>query len=475
MAAAQFLHGAEIVEIDDGPRPIRVVRSSVIGIVGTAPNADPLAFPLNTPVLIAGSRGEAAKLDISVAQDGEGTLPYALDNILDQIGAVVVVVRVEDGEEDGETLANVLGGVNGNTGQFEGVHALLGAKSALGVQPRILIAPGFTSERPQGVSGRGPISSQGNGGANGTFPLAFTGGTGSGAEGTFTVTGGKLTDIQITKAGRYTVAPTPVFTASAGLTDAAATVVLGKTANPVVAELIGIAERLKGIIIADGPNTTDADVIQYSNDFGSRRIWLVDPGVKVQRGDNVVVEPASAVAAGVVARTDNDKGFWKSPSNEVINGIVGLARPIDFTLNDANSRANLLNEANVATIINENGYRMWGNRTLSDDPKFAFLSIVRTFDIVGDSLLAAHLWAVDRGITKTYFDDVAEGVRAFLRELKAQGAISGGDCYPDPDLNSPASIMDGKAWWNVELSGVYPAEHLIFRMRLTGDYLEDIV
>ncbi len=41
MAASQFLHGVEIVEIDDGPRPVRVVRSSVIGIVGTAPDADP--------------------------------------------------------------------------------------------------------------------------------------------------------------------------------------------------------------------------------------------------------------------------------------------------------------------------------------------------------------------------------------------------------------------------------------------------
>ncbi|TIN17407.1 MAG: phage tail protein, partial [Mesorhizobium sp.] len=61
-----FLHGVELIEIDDGPRPIRTVRSSVIFIVGTAPDADPLVYPLLTPVLIAGSRGEAAKLDVSV-------------------------------------------------------------------------------------------------------------------------------------------------------------------------------------------------------------------------------------------------------------------------------------------------------------------------------------------------------------------------------------------------------------------------
>jgi phage tail sheath protein FI len=474
MAAAQFLHGVEVIEIDDGPRPVRVVRSSVIGIVGTAPDADPLAFPLNTPVLIAGSRGEAAKLDISVGQTREGTLPNAVDLILDQIGAVIVVVRVEEGDTEAETLENILGGVNGLTGQYEGVHALLGSKSIVGQQPRILIVPGFTSERPQGVAGHGTITG-GSGGANGVFPLAFNGGTGSGAEGTFTVAGGSLTAITITKAGRYTVAPTFSFAASAGLTGASASVTLGKTANAVVAELIGIAERLKAVIVADGPNTNDAEALAYAEDFGSRRVYLVDPGVKVARGSNVAVEPASAAVAGLIAKIDNDRGFWWSPSNQNINGIVGTARPVDFTMGDANSRANLLNEANVATIINEDGYRLWGNRTLSSDPKFAFLNIVRLHDIVGDSILAAHLWAVDRGITKTYFDDVSESVNAFLRTLKALGAISGGKCYPDPDLNSAASIQEGKVWFNVELSGVYPAEHVIFRMRLVGDYLEDIV
>ncbi len=54
-----FLHGIEIIEIDNGIRPIQTVASSVIGIVGTAPLADAAAFPLNMPVLIAGPRQAA--------------------------------------------------------------------------------------------------------------------------------------------------------------------------------------------------------------------------------------------------------------------------------------------------------------------------------------------------------------------------------------------------------------------------------
>lgn len=392
--SATFLHGVEVLEVDTGARPIRTVRSGVIGIVGTAPNADATAFPLNTPVLIAGSRSEAAKLD--TVGTGLGTLPNALDGIFDQIGAVVVVVRVEDGATEADTLANVVGGVDAVTGQYQGVHALLGAESVVGFAPRILCAPGFTHQRPSGE------------------------------------------------------------------------------ANPVVAELLTLADRMRAVIIADGPNTTDAAAIAAAGDFGSARIYLVDPWVKVLRGANIVDEPASSRVAGLIAKQDNDRGFWHSPSNQEIAGIIGTSRPVDFKLGDANSRANLLNEANVATIIRQNGFRLWGNRTLSSDPKFAFLSVRRTADILNESLQRAHLWAVDRNITKTYVQDVVDGVNGYIGTLIALGALLGGRCWADPDLNTAANITQGKVYFNFDFTPPYPAEHITFRSILTNDYISEV-
>ena len=46
-----FLHGVEVLEVQGGTRPIRTVKSSVIGLVGTA-----LKGPVNEPVLISGSK-----------------------------------------------------------------------------------------------------------------------------------------------------------------------------------------------------------------------------------------------------------------------------------------------------------------------------------------------------------------------------------------------------------------------------------
>ena len=392
-----FLHGVEVLEIDAGARPIQTVRSAVIGIVGTAPRADATAFPLNTPVMVTGSRREAAKLLANNGAD-DGSLPSAIESIFDQAGAVIVVVRVEKGADEAATVANVIGGVNATTGNYEGVQAFLGAESQLGVTPRILIAPGFTHQRDS------------------------------------------------------------------------------ENANAVVAEMIGVADRLRAVVVADGPNTTDAAATAASNDFGSSRVYLVDPWVKKvnAEGETVVVPPSSAVA-GLIAKSDNERGFWWSPSNQTINGITGTARPVEFALGDVAARANILNEQGVATIIRQDGFRLWGNRTLTADPKWAFLSVRRTADIIQDNLLRAHLWAVDRNITKTYISDVVDSVNAYLRYLVSIEAILGGKCYADPDLNTPENIASGKVYFDFDFTPPYPAERITFRSHLVNDYLTEIV
>ncbi len=470
--ATTFLHGVEVLDIDSGSRPIRTVRSSVIGIVGTAPSADAEAFPLNTPVLIAGSRTEASKLD--TLGTGLGTLPAAIDSILDQIGAVIIVVRVAEGNDAAATLANILGGVNAGTGQYEGVHAFLGAESVVGFQPRILCAPGFTHTRRSNAVSAITVTNQGTGYTSAPT-VTLSGGGGTGATAVATVSAGKVTKVTVVNPGTgYTSAPTVAFSGGGG-TGAAATASYGTIGNAVVAELLGIADRLRAVIIADGPSTTDAAAIAYADDFGSKRVYVVDPNVlKTDTAGDTVTAYASAAVAGLIARVDNDRGFWWSPSNQELYGITGTARPIDFTLGDANSRANLLNEQNVTTIIRQNGWRLWGNRTLSSDPKWAFLCVVRTADIINDSLLREHLWAVDRGITKQYVKDVTEGVNAYLRSLKAQGAILGGTCWADPALNTPDQIAQGKIYFDFDFTPVYPAEHITFRSHLVNDYVVEI-
>ncbi len=394
----QYIHGIEHVEITDGVRPISTVKSSVIGLIGTASEAEIAQFPINTPVLIAGRRTDAAKLGT------KGTLPAAIDGIFDQCGAMVVVIRVADGvarEAQGDTpavtaeaatISNIIGGVDAVTGLNTGIQCFLDANSAVKVRPRILIAPGFSHQQAVGT------------------------------------------------------------------------------------ELVSVAERLKAVAILDGPNTTNEAAISYAENFGTARAYVIDPWVKIWDTTTSadVVQPASSRVAGLIAKSDNERGFWWSPSNQEINGITGTARPVDFVMGDSNCAANHLNENDVATIIHQDGYRLWGDRTPATDTKFAFLSVRRTADMVAESLLYAHLWAVDRGITRTYMEDVRDGVDMYLRHLQKIGAILGGSCWVDKEINSADQIKQGIVYWNYDFTPVYPAEHLVFRSHIVDDYIDEI-
>lgn len=471
--ATEFLHGPEVLEIDTGIRVIRIASSSVIGIVGTAPDADPAAFPLNTPTLIAGSRKEASLLD--KLGNGAGTLPTALDAIFDQTMAVVIAIRVEEGESETSTLANILGGVNSNTGQYEGVQALLGAKSALGFAPRIIAVPGFTHTRQQNAVTAITVTALGTGYTSAPA-VTLTGGNGTGATAHAEIDAqGRVSRIIVDNAGSgYTGAPVVGLTGGGG-SGAAATASFGSTSNPVVAALTTILIRLRAIMWADGPNTTDADAIAYRNDIGSKRVMVIDPKViTVDANGNNQTEWSSARAAGVMAATDEAIGWWASPSNKLINGIIGVARPIDFVLGDTSSRANLLNSQEVTTIVNEDGYRLWGNRTCSDDPKWAFITAVRTNDIIADSVMQNHLWAIDRNVDKNYIDDVVGGVNAFLRELRGIGAIAGGECWFDTDINTKETLAAGHVYFDYAFSPSPTAERITFRSHMVNDYIAEI-
>jgi phage tail sheath protein FI len=466
-----FLHGVEVLQIDTGARPIQTIRSSVIGLVGTAPDADPAKFPINTPVLIA-RRSELAGLG------EDGTLFKALDLIYDQAGAVVVVVRVEEGLNEAATINNVRGGINATSGDYEGVHAFLAAENAVGFAPRVLIAPGFTHQRS--TNGILSIAVQNQGGGYVTAPPVTISAPAAGGKQATAIavlgTGanaGKVVSVTITDPGStYTSAPTVTFGAppSGGTQATAGTVNRGVVRSEILAELLGIAQRLRAVIIADGPNTTDAAVIQIADDFGSDRIYVVDPWV-LRDGEAV---PASSAVAGLINKIDNERGFWWSPSNNEINGIEGTARAIDFALGDYTSRANLLNELKIATIVREQGFRLWGNRTLAMDPKYAFLSVRRTADMINESILRGHLWAVDRCITATYLEEVQESVRSYLRNLKARGALLGGDVWVDPELNSPENIANGQVFFDFEFTPPYPAERVTFRSHLVNSYVVDL-
>lgn len=469
-----FLHGVEVLLVDSIARPIQTVRSSVIGIIGTAPLADVDDFPLNKPVRIT-SRREFASIGAT------GTLPAQLDLIYDQGKPVVIVVRVAEAVSVPATVTNVIGGVDSGTGAYTGVQAFRAAKNEVGYAPKILCAPGFSHQRsPNGILS--VVMTAGQAGVNQgagyvTAPtVTVTDPTGAGARLTAVLgvggDAGKVVQIIVNDPGRNHTAPVVTFSAppSGGTQATAGAKNLGTTRNSVISELLGVATALGAVIVADCPNTNDAEAVQVADDFGSPRVYAHDP-FYLRDG---VATPSSGAIAGVISRVDGEKGFWNSPSNHEVFGITGTARMIDFELGDTSSRANLLNELKIATTIREDGFRLWGNQTLASDPAYKFLSVVRTADMVAESIKQGHLWAVDRCITATYLEQVVETVRGYLRSLQSRGAILGGDAWVDPDDNLPTDIQNGNVKIRYHFTPCYPAERVTFLASITNEYVVNL-
>jgi phage tail sheath protein FI len=126
---------------------------STIGIVGPAPLADPTAYPLDTPVFVNSNDTTKTK------KLGEaGYLSDAVRGINDQLGetqfaARIVIVRTAEGTsvDPAIKLQQTISKIAGDSLNGTGMWAFLKSAAKLGFTPRILTAPGYTSQMANGV------------------------------------------------------------------------------------------------------------------------------------------------------------------------------------------------------------------------------------------------------------------------------------------------------------------------------------
>lgn len=140
--------GLSITRIDNEPRPAILTDMSIVGMVFTAPAADADAFPYDRVVQFYSD--DVAML----AKMGKtGTGPVAVELINQQLGefqaaATIIGVRVEEGADVDATIVNLRGNINDRTGMY----ALLNSGAELGLTPRLICVPGFTSQIAEGAS-----------------------------------------------------------------------------------------------------------------------------------------------------------------------------------------------------------------------------------------------------------------------------------------------------------------------------------
>ena len=193
---------------------------------------------------------------------------------------------------------------------------------------------------------------------------------------------------------------------------------------------LGLAAKLRAIALIDSPPSTDPGhgdrepgSGRHAFDTSSSRAVLCYPqetfydtglvptgvtlngtaAVPVVANQNAV-GPYSQWVAGAIAYQDLENGYWWSPSNTAVNGILGPDVTLYASLLDAASDVNNLNASGIVTVFNAfgTGLRVWGNRT-AGFPTITtpdnFISIRRTMDVIEESIELAMLQFMDQPIT----------------------------------------------------------------------------
>ncbi|KVS58020.1 phage tail sheath protein [Burkholderia cepacia] len=243
---------------------------------------------------------------------------------------------------------------------------------------------------------------------------------------------------------------------------------------PVATELATIAQKLRGFgYVSAGDSKTKEDVTAYRQNFGQRELMTIWPDfVNWNTSKNAEdITWATARALGMRAKIDEEIGWHKTISNVPVNGVTGISRDVFWDLQDPNTDAGYLNSHDVTTLVNADGYRFWGSRTCSADKLWAFENYVRTAQVIADTMAEAHMWAVDKPMSRTLIRDIVDSVNARFRSWKTAGYIIDGQCWFDPAANDKDSLKAGQGFLDYDFCPVPPLEDLTFRQRITDRYL----
>ncbi len=149
------------------------------------------------------------------------------------------------------------------------------------------------------------------------------------------------------------------------------------------------------------------------------RLTISENGVQLQLG------PTGAIA-GLMARTDNDRGVWKAPAGTEadIRGIVGLEKRFS---DDENG---LLNPRAINTLrVFPSGVVCWGARTaFGDDSEpndYKYVPVRRLALFMEESLYRGLKWVVFEPNDEPLWAQIRLNVGAFMHGLFTQGAFQG--------------------------------------------------
>ena len=206
---------------------------------------------------------------------------------------------------------------------------------------------------------------------------------------------------------------------------------------------------------ADVKTTKEGQAATDTNGYG---IW---PACAI--GD--IVFSGSVMAAALTAYTDamNDDTPNVSPSNKTLP--ITKACLIDGTeVVLDQEQANTVNSFGVATFLNMNGFRLWGNNTLAypgnTDPKDRWISVKRFLCWAANTFILTYFQKVDDPMNPRLIEAVVDSENVRGNAFVARGVCARYETAYIEDENPTTALLDGRITFHQYITPFTPAEDI---------------
>lgn len=213
---------------------------------------------------------------------------------------------------------------------------------------------------------------------------------------------------------------------------------------------------------ADGATKyTDVKTRKEAQAVSDPNAYAVWPYAKL--GETVY--SGSALAAALTAYTDaqNDDTPNVSPSNKTIAiSAACLADGTEVLLDQ--EQANTVNSFGVATWLNMNGFRLWGNNTAAypgiTDPKDRWFSVRRFMTWAANSFILTYFQKVDSPANKRLIEAIVDSENVRGNGFVARGVCARYEIVYNEDENTTTDLLDGKITFHQCITPFTPAEDI---------------
>ncbi len=226
------------------------------------------------------------------------------------------------------------------------------------------------------------------------------------------------------------------------------------------------AECLLDLDTAGTKKYTDVQEAKEERGYQDKHAIVLWP--KVEAGGKQMYFSAmyGAMASYLDASNDNVPSLY--PSNKLLNVDNAVLADGTEVFMDR-EQANTLAGAGVVTVINEQGWRAWGNNTSAypevTDPRDRWIACRRIFTWMANRLITTYNEKVDSPANYRLIEAICDAENIALNSYVAAGKLAGGRVEFNEEENRVENILTGQVVFRIYIAAFTPAEDLVFILK----------